>query len=469
MARVKIKHNLDPRNPLTKQKLLEVLAKNYINVCHLADTKDGGIVAITAKDEDADSLLKNETVRALHEEGFEPLLPPEVKSRRTILCHGVDQLIYNHTQNDIKEEIEKKNGWAKTKEVFKFPATNRTTHTIKIVFEDAIMATKAEADGLRLFNMSIAYHQIKRETYMPIKTCLRCYKIEEHNTSECPQPREYKVCSECSSHDHTWRNCKSPTKRCLNCDQEHRTLAMKCPKRKEAVKKKLANSTLQGSYAQIASRQPVPTQDQTPTPNIDDLASKMTIMMFCLYNAHFLNAVNPGCFQEQLDYLTSANNLPRMVGPKNPPSADILSKILNNNSTTPGNLPNITQESTQENTQTHQNASKQPNGNLPLEDSTTEISSDSEPEEEQETEGHDKQEKGTRTESTPPTRPTHTIQKKKPTKKHKADTLHRTTTQTAEHKNNSQRYNKTHFQITHPTQDQIDKEPRDPRLRLRTQ
>lgn len=65
MARVKIKHKSDPRDPLTKQKLLEVLGKTNISVCNLADTRDGGLVVITAKDEDADSLLKNETVRAL--------------------------------------------------------------------------------------------------------------------------------------------------------------------------------------------------------------------------------------------------------------------------------------------------------------------------------------------------------------------------------------------------------------------
>lgn len=367
-----------------------------------------------------------------------------MKSRRTILCHGVDQLIYNHTAKDIEEEIEKTNVWAKVKEAFKFPTTNRTTHTMKIIFEDANMAAKAEADGIRLFNMSIAYHQVKRETYTPIKTCLRCYKIEEHNTSECPQPREYKACSECASHEHTWRNCKSPTKRCLNCDQDHRTLAMKCPKRKEAVKKKQTNNTSNqnnglGTYAKMASAHPSP--NQAPTPNMEEIASKMTVMMFCLYNAHLMNAVNPGCLQDQLDHLTSANNLPRMVGPRNPPSADILNTILNSNilrhqqnTVTPENQPHTTNETIP----THQKAPEQTSGINLLEESTTESSSDSEPEE-LTAEGNHKQEAGNKygsnTETTLPASPTHTIHKKKHTKKHKTGTLHKTTTWTTKRQN----------------------------------
>lgn len=214
----------------------------------------------------------------------------------------------------------------------------------------------------------------------------------------------------------------------------------------------------------MASKQPTPTQNQTTNPNIDDIASKITTMMFCLYNAHFMNAVNPGCFQEQLDHLTSANNLPRMVGPQNPPSADILNIILNNNlvrhqqnNTATGNLPLTTQD----NTQTHQKAQEQPNSNLSPADSTTENSSDSEPEE-QVTEEHIE---NNRMECT---HPTIAIQKNKTRKKNKIGTLPKTMIQTTKHKNNFQA-NKTHLQQTLPTPNQETTEQRDPRLRLRTQ
>lgn len=488
MARVKIKHNLDPRDPTTKQKLLEILAKTDIHICNLADTRDGGIVVVTAREEDADSLLSNETVKALKKEGYEPLLPPEVRTRRSILCHGVDQLIYDHTKSDIEDEIEEKNTWARVKQVYKFPANNRTTYTFKIEFEDVSMAAKAETNGLRLFNMSIAYHQIKREIYTPIKTCLRCYKIEDHNTSECPQPRDYKICSECSSQDHTWRSCKSNEKKCLNCNQAHRTMAMICPKRKEAIKRKRSGNVphptmSQGSYAQAANRQPPPPQYQTPIPNMEDIASKVTKMLFCVVNAHLMNAVNPGTYQEQLDYLTSSNNLPRMVGPQNPPSADIVQQLLNNNipsqhnTKAPGGKKTNT---TRDNTPAQEKTPKQT-----YEDNTTTISNDSSEDEEENDSDDGKEQQNSageqdnvestrpkntnKTNTTTPTRTTQNIHRNKHTMNHKEGTQHKTKTQTTKQQHNSQSHNITHLQTTNTSQDQGNKETRDPRLRLRIQ
>lgn len=483
MARVKIKHNLDPRDPTTKQNLLEILAKTDIHICNLADTKDGGIVVVTAREEDADSLLNNETVKALKKEGYDPLLPPEVRARRSVLCHGVDQLIYDHTKPNIEDELEKKNPWAKIKQIHKFPANNRPTRTIKIEFEDVSMATKAETDGLRLFNMSIAYHQIKRETYIPIKTCLRCYKIEDHNTSECPQPRDYKICSECSCQDHTWRSCKSNEKKCINCDQAHRTMAMTCPRRKEAIKRKRSGNIPhpkmnQGSYAQAASRQPPAPQYQTPIPNMEDIASNVTKMMFCVVNAHLMNAINPGTYQEQLDYLTASNNLPRMVGPQNPPSADIVNQLLNNtipsqhNTRAPGNEANTTQDDTpaQEKAPKHTH-----------EDNTTTISSSDSSEDEEENDSEDGKEQQSsegeqenkeytnKTNTTTPTRTTQNIHRNRHTMKFKEGTQHKTKMQTAKQRHNTNSHNITHLQTTNTSQDQGNKETRDPRLRTRIQ
>ncbi|KAK4313084.1 hypothetical protein Pmani_015538 [Petrolisthes manimaculis] len=82
MARIKIKHKLDPNDNRTKQKLLEALANTNINICNLISTHDGGIVAVTANDNDADTLLNYNNVQELNKAGFDPILPPEVKSRR---------------------------------------------------------------------------------------------------------------------------------------------------------------------------------------------------------------------------------------------------------------------------------------------------------------------------------------------------------------------------------------------------
>ncbi len=92
--------------------------------------------------------------------------------------------------------------------------------------------------GLKAFGINVSHHEIKLETYIPIKCCMRCYALEDHFTNECPKTREYKVCSECSTEGHVWHQYLETYKKCLNCGGNHSTLAMKCSKRKEILNEK---------------------------------------------------------------------------------------------------------------------------------------------------------------------------------------------------------------------------------------
>lgn len=82
--------------------------------------------------------------------------------------------------------------------------------------------------------MLIPPHQIK-ETYTQVITCMKCYKMEDHYTNQCTKPRDYKICSEYGELGHTWFTCLSKEKQCINCWDEHRTLAMRCPERKKYI------------------------------------------------------------------------------------------------------------------------------------------------------------------------------------------------------------------------------------------
>ena len=64
---------------------------------------------------------------------------------------------------------------------------------------------------------------------------MRCYKYN-HNTQKCKLPSSHQVCSECANNNHTFRNCKSTYKKCINCGGNHRTLASVCPVRKKEIK-----------------------------------------------------------------------------------------------------------------------------------------------------------------------------------------------------------------------------------------
>lgn len=329
MGRIKIRHNLDPRDNNTKLKLLELLTPHKVNICKLTSTNDGSLVAVTATDADADRLLDNSTLKTLNDAGFDPILPPEVRSRRTVICHRIDEIIYNNSHQEISDEIERKHTWSKVKSVYKFPSQNKYNCTFKVEFADADMAFKAVNDGIRLFNMSIASHQITRESYIHITTCLRCYAIEKHSTSACPHPADYLVCSECASEGHTWKQCNNGFKKCLNCSGAHRTLAMSCSKRKEAVaiKKQAQQQSSTKSYAQTASKSAPPQQEQVQMKN---MTATLPTIWFSYFYALTLDAVKPGTFQTVLNDTLAANNLPSIKVPYAPPSMEILENIMGN-------------------------------------------------------------------------------------------------------------------------------------------
>ncbi|KAG7177263.1 putative RTXE-like, partial [Homarus americanus] len=69
-----------------------------------------------------------------------------------------------------------------------------------------------------------------------------CYAIEDHDSVKCSKPKEYKICSKCTSREHTWTHCIAPLK-CLNCDGPHSIMSMNCPKRKEKLKEAQQKAT----------------------------------------------------------------------------------------------------------------------------------------------------------------------------------------------------------------------------------
>ena len=118
--------------------------------------------------------------------------------------------------------------------IFKFPNSN----TIKISFKQTSVAKKATDIGFNAFNLSIPAHDIRLETFTPIKTCMRCYALEKHSTRDCPLNRDHKICSECGELGNIWNQCKTNIKKCINCEGPHRTLAMKCPMKKKMITEK---------------------------------------------------------------------------------------------------------------------------------------------------------------------------------------------------------------------------------------
>ncbi len=118
-------------------------------------------------------------------------MPPELKTKKSIIITRVDDAIDEYGENQMKEEFKDKNTWIgdDLDSIFRFPDSN----TIKLTFTKTQLAKKCTEVGLKAFGISIPCHDIRQETYIPIKCCLKCYSLEDH-TRECPKGPEYKLC-----------------------------------------------------------------------------------------------------------------------------------------------------------------------------------------------------------------------------------------------------------------------------------
>lgn len=344
MAKVKIKHP-SPCQAI-KLKLLEILSVNLIYATRLIPNNDG-YTTLTRKEEDIDKIFTEEVSRDLRSNNFTPILPPEIRSKRTVIIFNVDKYIFEHSESEIQQEFQSKNQWiGGIEQIFKFPNKN----IMKIQFSNTNAAKKACESGILGFHMSIPEHSIKLEEFIPINTCMRCYKLEDHYTSECQKDKSYKICSECASPEHTWRECKSEVKKCINCGGNHRTLAFKCPEKKKAIEAKTEekrNKSKQ-TYSQAAA-------NTMPTPTITNLnigKDTASTILTCMLHAHFMNMAQPGTYNIEMNKLLKANNLPTVNLPDNPPSFEIInmahSKV--NKATEPDTNKATNQEQRVENT-----------------------------------------------------------------------------------------------------------------------
>lgn len=323
MTRVKIKFK-QPNEGIHRITLLQTLSSHNIYATRIITTKDGYIV-LTRTDEDTEHLLSKDVSTQLKSKGFTPVTPPELKAKRTTIITRLDNHIYNNTPEDIKNEIINQNSWLSEddiEEIYKFPNSN----TIKIIFLQTSAAKKAQTNGLLLFSMSIPPNQIQEETYIHIITCMRCYALEDHHTSQCQKPKEYKICSECGELGHTWFTCLNEEKRCINCGNNHRTLAMRCPERKKLITEKRQANTITStshtatSYSSAAKSAPI----TSTLPNINLHKDTPCKILTCLLHAHVCNIGEPGSFEKVLQEMLKDNNLPSVKVSNTPNSKKIM-------------------------------------------------------------------------------------------------------------------------------------------------
>ena len=336
-SKVKLRYK-DRGKPVPIDKVLQTAAIVLkAPFTRLFDTGDG-YKAICRNNDDADKILSNLGVAEFAKIGIMVVTPPEVRAKRSVFIRQLHSSFGSHTAEEIKEEIEDKNDWAKVEEVIKI---GTYTHVLKVRFAETAMADKALSSGLTGFNWSVTPDQIKREEFVNLLCCFSCYKYEEHATENCPD-KTLKMCSNCAGTGHSFRDCpNADAKGCLNCKREgreghatHRTLAMACPIKKEKIQakqeeqKQKAQSQQQKTYAAVAQHAVAAAQAAAPPPPLPttiNINKKMDyqVLVAILY-AHVMNLANPGTFEREMNELLRLNNLPPMKFPANPDSSAAL-------------------------------------------------------------------------------------------------------------------------------------------------
>ena len=297
-------------------KLIEILSKRDKEVSRVFTTNDGFAV-ITINEHHADNIFKQETKQDLASNEFSPVMPPQLRAKKSVINPRVDDVIYEKNIADIGEEIAKKNEWICEEEienVYKFS----DSPTINLTFTQTNVAKKCTESGLKAFNISIPAHEIKLESYIPVKCCMRCYALEDHYTNECKKSKDYKICSECSLENHLWHQCRGTIKRCLNCEENHSALAMKCIKRKEILKVKRAqeNEKQKMSYSSISQATLPP---KMPTYKLPEITREDRLRInICVAHAQCKDKENPGSYANELNKALKANSLPSIIIPEDP-------------------------------------------------------------------------------------------------------------------------------------------------------
>ena len=309
---IKVKIKWSGFSPPEREALLNKIAYFKVKCSKVQKYNDFFLIWCDG-DSDVDNLFSPNCIEALGSISCTPQLPPEMKARRTILLKYVDELVHRRNDADIVSELQRNNSWLSVTDLFTFS----NSATIKLTCATVAMANKAKDVGVLLFNFFIPPRNIAIDEYINLIMCYRCYTYDDHYASACPKPKEYKICSLCSSREHTHKSCHSQEKTCINCGGAHSAMALSYPHRKTLIKEKRAAKT-QRSYAAAAkpgTPQPSPMNMFTGTSEI------IAKSVMCIVVSALKNAETPGSFADTMQHLLKANNLPAFnLGDITPPT-----------------------------------------------------------------------------------------------------------------------------------------------------
>lgn len=344
-VKLKCLHNQNKRDAL-----LKMLYDYHVNCSRIIQANPKLVLVYCNDSNDVDSVFSSKCISDLKVLGYEPIVPPDLRAKRSIIIKRLDSFIHGQSVENIKSELENVNSWLEIYDIYKFPKSK----TLKITFVNQCMAKTAIEKGILMFRLSIPSNDIFPEEYVNLMICYQCYKWDDHLTESCQMGSHFKVCSLCSSNDHTFKDCKSESKKCINCEGSHSTLSHSCPRRRDIARKKtetpLLNTATNTRTPKYVAPPPAP-----PIHNQDNLNKSIVKSAMCMIMASLNKPKDNQSYQVTLNKLLTLNDLPQFkLGDISPPFLDIgncINEITTSKLNTVDDMNNNNSEDTYTNSQ----------------------------------------------------------------------------------------------------------------------
>ena len=107
MNKVKILFNCS--QPVTTPALTEILHHEKVNLSKTYFNKYNELFVLCNSSDDLDTLFSSGCISELEAVGCKPIVPPDLKAKRSLIPQRCDDQILNQREEDIKREIEKQN------------------------------------------------------------------------------------------------------------------------------------------------------------------------------------------------------------------------------------------------------------------------------------------------------------------------------------------------------------------------
>ena len=306
-----------------------------INIKKVHDTK--GAFYVIVSEENLEKILTEENKKACCKEEYEMVTPLEYNSLKTVVVK-LDYMIDSFNDGEIVDSIHERNNWPEVEEIYRLPTTSKM---IKIHFTSQLMVQTAMTKGLVVLHQLIPHWNIEKEIFVRLTPCRNCFAYD-HRIRDCPNEQKM-WCTFCGE-GHKQADCKAATPKCINCGGPHRTLAVACKVRKELIKKKSKeirerskSRTRQGvqqdftgarSFVEAAraGSEGSTRRQETTTPLTKEETRHVTVtvIMSAIVYGHYMEALVPGSFQENVSEVYRLNGLRTVKLPTPPMAASVM-------------------------------------------------------------------------------------------------------------------------------------------------